>query len=126
MVHALHQIHTALKPGGLVVDTQPVSPNPPLTADGQRLGYVDMHEWSQTIDAIDALVRQTVNAGLYSIEHEQRLSVTDMWDSPTECVEMVAGWKGTRLPAELAERVLTATPPFTVQQEVRLRLLRAR
>jgi hypothetical protein len=37
------------------------------------------------VEAVDALVAQTVEARVYSIEHEQRFTVTDSWDSGPEC-----------------------------------------
>lgn len=85
-----------------------------------------MREWLRTIEAVDALVAQTVEARVYSIEHEQRFTVTDSWDSGPECAETIAGWHGTRLPEGLARRIVAALPPLTVDQVVRLRVLRAR
>ena len=110
----------------MLVDTQPVSPQPPVAAAGCLIGQLDMRDWLKTIEAVDALTAETVEAGLYSIEHEQRFTVTDSWDSGPECAETVAGWQGTRLPDGLAKRIAAASPPLTVDQEVRLRLLRAR
>ncbi len=85
-----------------------------------------MRDWLRTIEAVDALTAETVEAGLYSIEHEQRFTVSDRWDSGPECAETVAGWQGTRLTDGLAKRIAAASPPLTVDQEVRLRVLRAR
>jgi hypothetical protein len=90
------------------------------------MGHLDMREWLRTIEAVDALVGQTVEARLYSIEQEQRFTVTDSWESGPECAETIAGWQGTRLPDGLKKRIATASPPLTVDQEVRLRVLRAR
>jgi hypothetical protein len=126
VVHALQRIHAALEAGGVVIDTQPVSPDPPVAAAGRPVGRIDMREWLRTIEAVDALVAQSVEAGLYSIEREQRFFVTDSWDSGSECAQTIAGWQGTRLPDALARRIVVASPPLSVEQEVRLRLLRAR
>jgi hypothetical protein len=126
VVHALQQIRAALEAGGVVVDTQPVSPDPPVAANGRPLGRADMREWLRTIKAVDALVADSVDAGLYSIAREQRFIVTDGWDSGSECAETIAGWQGTRLPSALRKRIVAASPPLTVDQEVRLRVLRAR
>lgn len=109
-----------------MIDTQPVSPDPPVAAAGRPLGRVDMQEWVRTIEAVDALIARSVEAGLYAIEDERRFLVTDSWDSGPECAEMIAGWQGTRLPRPLARRIVAASPPLTIEQEVRLRLLRAR
>ena len=107
-----------------MIDTQPVSPDPPVAAAGRSLGRVDMREWLRTIEAVDALIAQCVETGLYSIESEQRFIVTDTWDSGSECAQIIAGWQGTRLPNELARLIVAASPPLTIDQAVRLRLLR--
>jgi hypothetical protein len=126
VVHALHRIHTALDSGGVLIDTQPVSGHPPVSAGGRILGRPDMREWLRTVEAVDALLDETVKAGLYSVEGEQRFIVTDSWDSGPESAEMIAGWQGTRLSHTLAQRIAAASPPLTIDQEVRLRILRRR
>jgi hypothetical protein len=126
VVHALHRIHAALEAGGMVVDTQPVSQRPVIEASGDPLGRLDMRDWSRTIALVDERVAQTIDAGLYSVETETRFMVTDAWDSGAECVETVARWQGARIPPALARRARSTPGPLTVDQEVRLRLLRAR
>jgi hypothetical protein len=126
VVHALRRIRTALVAGGLVIDTQPVSPDPLVSSAGNPLGRADMSEWLRTIEAVDALVARSVDTGLFSVEGERRFIVTDSWDSGPECAETIAGWQGTRLPDALAKRIAGSSPPLTIEQEVRLRVLRAR
>jgi hypothetical protein len=125
VVDALQRIHAALVSGGLVVDTQPISPRPWVKNSSGRLGTLDMREWLDTIEAVDALVAETVRGGLYSIDRERRLIVTDSWDSGSECVATVTGWQGTRVSSDLAHRIAASPAPVTVEQEVRLRVLRA-
>jgi hypothetical protein len=125
-VNALRNIHAALIRGGLLVDTQPVSVRPPVKAGSHPRGTLDMREWLKTIEAVDELVGRTVDDGLYVIEDEQRFLVTDTFDSGRELVETVSGWQGTQISRTLAERVAAALPPVCVDQEVRLRRLRAR
>jgi hypothetical protein len=124
-VNALRKIHAALIRGGSLVDTQPVSARPPVQAGSHRRGTLDMRDWLKTIKAVDELVGRTVDDGLYVIEDEQRFLVTDTFESGRELVETVSGWQGTRISRTLAERVAAALPPVCVDQEVRLRLLRA-
>ena len=126
MVDALQRIHAALDAGGSLIDTQPVSPHPPVAAARRPIGRPDMREWLRTVKDVDALLSQTAEAGLFSFEGEQRFSVTDHWDSGSECAETIAGWQGTRLPAALAKRIVAGKPPLTIEQEVRLRVLRSR
>jgi hypothetical protein len=124
-VNALERIHEALVPGGPVVDTQPVSPRPPVESGGRRLGTLDMREWGETIEAVDRLVAQAISDGLYALEDERRFVVTDTYDSGPELVEVVSDWRGTRISRALSERVAAVAEPVRVHQEVRLRLLRA-
>lgn len=122
-MHALHNIHAALTPDAILVDTQPVSARPAVAADGVTLGTLDMREWLDTIHAVDDLTAETIRAGLYELRHEQRLVVTDTYPNGTDCLESVSDWRGTRVPPDLATRRATAASPVTVQQETRLRLL---
>ena len=108
-----------------MIDTQPVSPDPLVTSAGSPLGRADMSEWLRTIEAVDALVARSVDMGLFSIEGERRFTVSDSWDSGPECAETISGWQGTRLPDALAKRIAASSPPLTIDQEVRLRVLRA-
>jgi uncharacterized protein related to proFAR isomerase len=123
-VHALRNIHAVLTSDGLLVDTQPLSPHPPVAADGADLGTLDMREWLDTIRAVDDLVAEVVDAGLYEEQHEERFVVTDTFDNGPECLETVSSWRETRVPASLVSRLEASQVPVTVEQEVRLRLLR--
>jgi hypothetical protein len=125
-VNALRRIHGALVPDGLVVDTQPVSARPTVEAGGLQLGRLDMREWGTTIDAVDALVAETIDAGLFARESASSFIVADTFDDGSELVESVSGWRGTQISRALMRRVTAARPPIRVHQEVRLQLLRAR
>lgn len=123
---ALRGIHAVLVPGGLVVDTQPLSPRPPVLAGDEHLGTLDMRAWRATIGSVDDRVAQVVADRLFAIERETRFVVVDTYDNGPELVDTVSGWQGTRISQALAGRVTRARPPITVHQDVRLRLLRAR
>ena len=123
-MHALRNIHAALAADGILVDTQPVSASPPLALDGGELGSLDMHAWLHTIHAVDERFAETIADGLYGLQHESRFVVTDTFDNGPECLDIVSGWRGTRVPSGVAQRLAATTSAVTVQQEVRLRLLR--
>jgi len=123
-VHALRNIHAALAPDAILVDTQPVSARPPVASDGITLGTLDMREWLKTIQAIDELFAETISVGLYELQHESRFVVTDTYDNGPECLDTVSGWRGTRVPTRVSKRLTATRSPVTVQQQVRLRLLR--
>jgi hypothetical protein len=123
-VHALRNIHAALAPDGIVVDTQPVSPSPQVASDRGEVGSLDMHDWLETSHAVDERFRETIADGLYELKQESWFVVTDTYDSGPECLDIVSGWRGTRVPADISQRLSAITSRVSVRQEVRLRLLR--
>jgi hypothetical protein len=104
---------------------QPVGPRPPVEANGQRLGSLDMREWRQTIDDVAALVDQTLTDGLFAEERGRRYDVLETFDDGEELVQTVSAWTGTKISRTLAARVERATPPLRIRESVRLRVLRA-
>jgi hypothetical protein len=125
-VNALQKIHDALVPGGLVIDTQPVSAEPPVESQAGPLGTLDMREWAQTIATIDLRVEQTMRDGLFDLEDERRFVVTDEYDDGADLVAETRQWAGTRLDDTFAEVVRSQPRPVRLHQQIRLRLLRAR
>ena len=123
-MHALHNIHAALASDGIVVDTQPVSARPEVASDSAKLATLDMRDWLDTIHTVDERVTDAIEDGLYELRHESRFTVTDSFDNGPECLETVSGWRGTRVPPRVAQRLAAATAAVTVGQQVRLRLLR--
>jgi hypothetical protein len=124
-VNALRRIHAALLPGGLVVDSQPISPEPPVEAADGNLGELDMREWRDLIDAVDERTAEAIEHGLFAVESEHTITVPDEFDSGAEFIEVVGAWRGTRIPRAVVARAEAADPPVRVPQEVRLRILRA-
>jgi hypothetical protein len=122
-VDALRKLHEALLPEGRVVDTQPLSPRPEVFAAGERIGSLDMRDWARTIASVDAEIERAFAAGLFALEAERRIVVTDSFDSGVECLGEVRDWAGTRVPKALEAKLRAARPPVTLEQEVRLRLL---
>jgi hypothetical protein len=106
-----------------VVDTQPLSPRPAVFAGGKRIGSLDMRDWTRTIASVDAEIERALTDGLFALEAERRIVVTDSFDSGVECLEEVREWGGTTVPKALEAKFQTAHPPVTLEQDVRLRLL---
>jgi hypothetical protein len=125
-VPALRKLHRALVPGGLVIDTQPLSAHPPIESASGTLGTLDMSEWSRTIATIDARVQQAIDMGLFDLERESRYVVTDEYDDGAAFVTVTREWAGTNVRDALAARVNPEQGPVRLHQDVRMRLLRAR
>jgi len=126
VVHALRNIHAALVPGGVVIDTQPVSARPPVESVGGPLGTLDMTEWAQLIHEIDARTFETIDADLFAIDAESWLTVTDDYEDGEDFLGYVRNWKGTRIEPELERRTRDERGRVRVHQQIRVRLLRAR
>ena len=123
-MHALRNIHRALVPDGFLVDTQPIGPHPRVATNGDELGTLDMHEWVETIQAVDERVAEAIAAGLFEQTGERMLVIRDAFDDGPNCLEIISTWRGTRVPPPLADRLSDVRDQVTVDQQVRLRLLR--
>lgn len=123
---ALRRIHRVLVPGGAVIDTQPVSPLPPVETHSGRVGLLDMRGWMDLIAEVDGRVAEAVGHGLFAIEDERRYRVVDEFASGAELVEEAREWAGTRVDDELVARLTDLDGPVLLDQEIRLRVLRAR
>ena len=123
-MHALRNIHAALVPDGLLLDTQPIGPKPRVAANGAELGTLDMHEWIETIHAVDERVDETIAAGLYEKTEERTLVIRSTFDDGLDCLEIIGTWQGTRVPQPLADRLAGMRDQITVDQQVWLRVLR--
>jgi hypothetical protein len=126
VVNALRRIHAALVPDGLLVDTQPVSARPPISCGDRALGNLDMREWAATIGAVDRRTASVLATGLYRLEHEGSLTVTDVYDDGPELLREVHEWEGTRIPPAVARTLSDVPVAVSVCQEIRLRLYRAK
>ena len=122
MVDALTRIHAALVPGGVLVDTTPVSLRLPVSLDGEPVGELEDDEWLGTVAAVDAEIEKTVAAGLFELSHEERYGIVHEFGSGDECLEVVGSWGGTSTPAAVVARLEHAAGRTTVEHDVRLRL----
>lgn len=123
-MHALRNIHASLAPDALLVDTQPISPHPRVTANDAEVGALDMREWIETIHAVDERVNETIVADLYELTDERDLLVTSTFDDGPDCLAITGAWQGTRVPEQLADRIADVRDEVAVEQQVRLRVLR--
>jgi hypothetical protein len=125
VVHALRRIHAALAAEGLLVDTQPVSHDPPIRLGDAELGRLDMRAWAQTIAAVDRETGTVVDDALFRLERERSLTVTDHYDDGPDLFSYVQEWQGTHVPPSLARTLSRTSAPLRLDQEIRLRLYRA-
>jgi hypothetical protein len=123
VVDALKRIHAALVPGGVLVDTQPVSLRLPVALDDEPIGELEDDEWLETGAAVDREVQKTFADGLFELRHEELYTVVHEFGSGRECLDVVRGWAGTSVREEVAARLERGDTRATVSQGTRLRLL---
>lgn len=124
MVHVLRLLHASLAEQGVLLDTQPVGAEPSVWASGGRLGSLYLQKWVEMVAAVDERVEEALGIGLFRVEHEEDFLACDEFVEAEDLLETVSGWRGTEVPQGLAARVGAASPPFRVEQQVRVRLFR--
>jgi hypothetical protein len=125
VVHALRNIRAALRRGGIVVDTQPISGRPPIQSDGAEIGTLNMTEWARIIGDVDERVSGALAHGLFSIEDETTFTVTDEYEDGHEFLSTASDWIGTTVDPDVRRRAAGLPGPVLLHQEIRLRVLRA-
>jgi hypothetical protein len=124
VVDALSRIHTALVPGGMLIDTQPVGLRMPVRVEGEPAGELEEDDWLETVAAVEARVDEAIDAHLFELRHEERYAIVHRFDSGSEALEETTKWQGTRIPPDVVERLDAACGWVEIEVEVRLRLLR--
>ncbi|HJQ75347.1 MAG TPA: hypothetical protein VJ814_10685 [Gaiellaceae bacterium] len=123
MVDALTRLHGALVPGGVLVDTMPVSLRLPVAVDDEPIGELADDEWLEMIAAVDAELEQALASRLFELRHEERYPIVHEFGSGDECLDVVGSWAGTTIPDEIAARLAGSPARTSVEHDVRLRLL---
>jgi len=126
VVDALSRIHAALVPGGVLVDTQPVSARLRVALGGEAIGELETEEWVEIVAAVDAETEKAFASGLFESRHEERYVVVHEFGSGDECLDEVGKWAGTVVPEGVATRLKQGSARATVEHDVRLRLLARR
>jgi hypothetical protein len=126
-VHVLRQIHTALRPGGLVLDIHPLGMDFAVRAGRRGLGFVDTRRFARVLAAMDEHVRVLVDEGLYKETRTLRRHVTERFDTAREALEEARSWEYLRFPLTLRLRLrLTNATPVEFVDTIRYRLFRRR
>jgi hypothetical protein len=125
-VHALRKVHSALKPGGELVDVHPVPPSTAALAGSAELGLFDDREFFEIVRSTEAGLEQLVAAGMYAFVDETEFDWLEQYDSGRELLEDVAEWDGLSVPDELRSRIEQGSPPLFIRERVVLRRYQSR
>jgi hypothetical protein len=122
VVDALQRIHTALVPGAVLVDTQPIGSRLPVRVEGDLAGELEEDEWLETVAAVDSRVEEALDARLFELRLEERYAVLHGFDSGSEALAEARTWAGTVIPKGVVDRLEATRRSVEIELEVRLRL----
>jgi hypothetical protein len=123
VVHVLHNLLKAVRPGGAVLDLQVIRPDPRVEADGRIVCRIDGEPLFRLADAAAAAVEACVAAGRLVEEDVDDHDVLKHYASGAELVEDWAP-KKRQLPAHAVPLVRAIGGPCSVRERCRLRRLR--
>ena len=123
-MNALRRIHRSLGRDGVLLDLQPLLANAPVVNPDGVLGRLDEREFRAVADRVNAVLDETIRAGLFAPERELDLDVVHRFNQAGELLAEVKTWTGTTIPAALRRRLERSGPPFDVHEGARLRRLR--
>jgi len=94
MVHALHEIHRLLAPGGILIDLRPLADNWPVEVKSNRetmkSGRVDdLPAGLEDDKAANESISHVSAEGLFVHDQEDFFSFFYYWDSPKEMQEFI-------------------------------------
>ena len=125
-MHALEIIHTALRPGGVLLDIRPAQQQPWIEVSRAetctRLGRIDDRYRMGTLAVADAALETVIEAGLFEREVEITFPfIYHCGDLDTWLAYMADHWSSATVDATLTERAREALREDTGG----LRILRA-
>ncbi len=135
MVHALHDIHRVLKPGGILLDLRPAIGDRIVEVDlvsaTLYAGMIDASATTADKQAADNAIAQAVEDGWYALEHQEIFEmITDM-DTADDLRDYGGSFRRSVLAEEIIETVesLTADEPedsYTVRIRRNMHIARYR
>lgn len=126
-MHVLRQVHSALRPNGLLLDIHPLGFDFAVRAGSRGLGFVDTRRFARVLAAMNDQVQVVVDEGLYEEARNLRRHVVEHFDTATEALEEIGAWEHLRVPWTLRLRLRRSrSTPVEFVDTVRYRLFRRR
>lgn len=122
-MNVLRNVHSAVVPGGRVLDAHPNGTDMAVRAGLRGLGFVDAHKFAQVVADMNEGVAQVESEGLLEYLRETRRHVVERFDDPAEAIEEAENWVNLRMPAAVKRRIQEAEErPIEFVDTVRYRL----
>ena len=107
-MHVLRNVHSAVAPGGQILDIHPLGIDMAVRAGARGLGFVDASQFALVVEAMDEAVAQVSSEGLLTELQTLRRIVVERFDDADEALEEAGSWENLRLPASVARRLRAA------------------
>lgn len=123
-MNVLRDTHTALVPGGSLLDFHPVYPPwAHVEARGRVLGELREPEWPELVRETEAGMHKAVELGLFRALAERRCEIAQNYEDGEE---LLASYEDdVDMADELRDRLLNTHGPVRVVQKLVFRLYRA-
>lgn len=122
-MHVLHNMVSAVGPGGAVLDLQVIRPNPQVETDGRLLCEIDGQPLFRLADAAAAAVDAFVAEGRLLEEAVDDHDVRKHYRTGADLIADFVG-KERKLPADALPTLRALAHPCVVRERCRLRRLR--
>jgi hypothetical protein len=127
-VNVLRDTHTALVPGGLLVDFHPVAPPwPRVISRDKELGELRYEPFLDDLRATEGGMREVVGRGLFERIAARTCDIDTHFDDPNELLdEWLTEDEEEWASPELEERIRSSTAPVDVVDRLVFNLYRSR
>lgn|SRR5690606_5754307 len=129
MVHALEEIHTVLKPNGILIDLRPLESNwkvEVVSASGwQPCGRLnDLSQGIANDEEVNQAVLQVERRGLFIKDEEEKFDYFYYWDTPSEMKEFMQNeWEDfEKLSEDVYKKTRSAWALAEADARVRMRI----
>jgi hypothetical protein len=106
VVDVLRRVYEALAPGGTILDLRSVPPPGRVEIDGQVLGELDESAFFPRSHHNGEALADLARNGLLELEAEDDHTMLIVYPTGRNLVDDVADWGDTKVPDELAARLL--------------------
>jgi hypothetical protein len=118
-VNVLRDTHSALVPGGLLLDFHPIAPPwPRVVGRGEKLGDLREESFLEDLRATEGGMRETVRLGFFKRCAARTHEIAEHYDDPDELLETWSDDEGNWMSADQERRLRATKGPVDVVERV--------